>query len=123
MSSDLGRRFSIDAERVYLTGMSGGARVAMQVALGSNTIAGVIASSAGFPDSQPRRSVPFAVYGTAGTDDFNYVEMRMLDRALTSPHRLAIFLGRTHAAHRCGGRRGHRMDGGPGDEERPALSR
>ena len=93
MSSDLGRRFSIDAERIYLTGMSGGARVAMQVALGSNTIAGVIASSAGFPDSQPRRSVPFAVYGTAGTDDFNYVEMRMLDRALTSPHRLAIFPG------------------------------
>ncbi len=93
MSSDLGRRFSIDAERIYLTGMSGGARVAMQVALGSNTIAGVIASSAGFPDSQPRRSVPFAVYGTAGTDDFNYVEMRMLDRALTSPHRLAIFSG------------------------------
>jgi poly(3-hydroxybutyrate) depolymerase len=93
MSSDLGRRFSIDAERIYLTGMSGGARVAMQVALGSNTITGVIASSAGFPDSQPRRSVPFAVYGTAGTDDFNYVEMRMLDRALTSPHRLAIFSG------------------------------
>src|SRR6185295_7378011 len=38
MSSDLGRRFPIDAERMYLTGMSGGARVAMQVALGSNTI-------------------------------------------------------------------------------------
>jgi dienelactone hydrolase len=93
MSSDLGRRFSIDAQRVYLTGMSGGARVAMQVALGSNTIAGVIASSAGFPDSQTRESVPFAVYGTAGDEDFNYIEMRMLDRALTSPHRLTIFPG------------------------------
>jgi poly(3-hydroxybutyrate) depolymerase len=93
MSQDLGRRFSIDAQRVYLTGMSGGARVAMQVALGSNTIAGVIASSAGFPDSQPHAAVPFAVYGTAGNEDFNYIEMRMLDRALISPHRLAIFSG------------------------------
>ena len=93
MSADLGRRFSIDAERLYLTGMSGGARVAMQVALGKNNIAGVIASSAGFPDSQSRAAVPFAVFGTAGTEDFNYIEMRLLDRNLTSPHHLAVFSG------------------------------
>jgi len=92
-SADLGQRFSIDKERLYLTGHSGGARVAMQVALGRNNIAGVIASSAGYPDSQPRTSVPFAVFATAGTEDFNYIEMRMLDRKLTSPHALAIFLG------------------------------
>jgi hypothetical protein len=66
----------------------------MQVALGkNNNIAGVIASSAGYPDSQPRTSVPFAVFGTAGTDDFNYLEMRRLDRKLTSPHHLAVFNG------------------------------
>jgi hypothetical protein len=35
----------------------------------------------------------FAVFGTAGTEDFNYIEMRMLDRHLTSPHRLALFPG------------------------------
>jgi dienelactone hydrolase len=93
MSNDLPRRFSIDPERVYATGMSGGARVAMQVALGKNNIAGVIASSAGYPDSQPRGSVPFAVFGTAGTEDFNYLEMRLLDRKLTTPHRLAVFSG------------------------------
>ena len=93
MSADLGRRFSIDAKRVYLTGMSGGARVALQVALGKNDIAGVIASSAGYPDSRPRASVPFAVFGTAGTEDFNYLEMRQLDRKLTSPHYLAVFSG------------------------------
>src|SRR6185436_18956147 len=93
VSTDLGQRFSIDAERLYLTGLSGGARVAMMVALGKNNIAGVIASSAGFPDSQPRASVPFAVFGTAGTEDFNYIEMRQLDRKLTSPHRLVVFDG------------------------------
>src|SRR5207342_3233467 len=86
MSADLGRRFSIDAERLYLTGLSGGARVAMQVALGKNNIAGVIASSAGYPDSQPRATVPFPVFATAGTEDFNHLELRQLDRALTTPH-------------------------------------
>ena len=93
MALDLGQRFAIDARRVYLTGMSGGARVALQVALGTNAIAGVIASSAGFPDNQPRRTVPFAVFGTAGAEDFNYLEMRAMDRRLTSPHRLAVFDG------------------------------
>jgi hypothetical protein len=93
MGSDLGRRFPIDSRRIYLTGMSGGARVAMQIALGNNNIAGVIASSAGYPDSQPRATVPFAVFGTTGTEDFNYIEMRQLDRKLTSPHHLVVFNG------------------------------
>jgi hypothetical protein len=93
MSSDVGRRFAIDGRRVYLAGMSGGARVATGIALGNNSIAGVIASSAGYPDSQPRGTVPFAIFGTAGTEDFNYIEMRQLDRKLTSPHFLAVFNG------------------------------
>ena len=93
MSADVSRRLSIDPRRVYLTGMSGGARVALGIALAGNTIAGVIASSAGYPDSQPRANVPFAVFSTAGTEDFNYVEMRLLDRKLSSPHFLAVFQG------------------------------
>jgi pimeloyl-ACP methyl ester carboxylesterase len=93
MATDLGQRLSIDPQRIYLTGLSGGARVAMQVALTNAHIAGVIASSGGYPDSRPRSKVGFAVFGTAGTEDFNYLEMRMLDRKLTSPHRLAVFTG------------------------------
>ena len=93
MSTDVGRRFSIDPQRVYLAGMSGGVRVAMAIALAGNNIAGVIASSAGYPDSQPRAKVPFAVFSTAGTEDFNYLEMRLLDRKLSSPHFLAVFQG------------------------------
>ena len=90
---DIDARFAIDPQRIYLTGHSGGARVAMQVALANKTIAGVIASSGGYHDSQPRAKVTFAVFGTAGTDDFNYIEMRLLDRKLTTPHRLGIFEG------------------------------
>jgi hypothetical protein len=33
------------------------------------------------------------VFGTAGNEDFNYLEMRRLDRELTSPHHLAVFVG------------------------------
>jgi hypothetical protein len=93
MSGDLGQRFSIDSDRIYLTGLSGGARIAMQVALGNRNIAGVIASSAGYPDAKPRSSLAFPVFGTAGIDDFNYIEMRQLDRKLTSPHHLEVFNG------------------------------
>ena len=93
MTADIGRRFAVDPQRVYLAGMSGGARVATGIALANPLIAGVIASSAGFPDSQPRTSVTFAVFATAGTEDFNYMEMRQLDRRLASPHFLAVFRG------------------------------
>ena len=93
MPLDVGRRFNIDPRRVYLTGMSGGARVALEVALANIDIAGVIASAAGYPDAKPRAKVSFPIYGTTGTEDFNYLEMRMLDRKLTTPHYLAIFHG------------------------------
>lgn len=94
MVADVSRRFSINPQRVYLTGMSGGARVATGIALGNKSnIAGVIASSAGYPDAKPREKLTFAVFGTAGTEDFNYLEMRLLDRKLSSPHFLAVFRG------------------------------
>jgi poly(3-hydroxybutyrate) depolymerase len=93
VTADVGQRFAVDPRRVYATGMSGGARVAMQLALANDAVAGVIASSAGFPDSEPRASVKFAVFATAGNDDFNYIEMRLLDRRLKTPHRLVVFDG------------------------------
>ena len=67
MIMDVGQRFNVDPQRVYLAGMSGGARVATGIALGNKNIAGV--------------------------EDFNYMEMRLLDRKLTSPHFLAVFQG------------------------------
>src|SRR3989454_1955839 len=50
MTKDTLQRFSIDDNRVYVTGFSGGARVALQLAqLCQDCLAGVIASGAGFP--------------------------------------------------------------------------
>jgi poly(3-hydroxybutyrate) depolymerase len=101
MTTDAAERLAVDPKRVYLAGMSGGARVALQVALASASasskdvagVAGVMASSAGYPDGRPRKTLPFPIFATAGTDDFNHLEMRQLDRALTTPHHLAIFKG------------------------------
>jgi hypothetical protein len=94
MSTDVMTRFHVDLKRIYTAGMSGGARVALGVALSSSTkIAGVMASSAGYPDGTVRKTVPFPIFATAGTEDFNLSEMRELDRELTTPHRLAIFEG------------------------------
>ena len=94
MLEDLQARFSIDPKRLYAAGQSGGARFAMDLALSTKQFAGVIASSAGF--AHPRGgevALDFAVFGTAGTDDFNYQEMRRFDRQLSSPHRVQIFAG------------------------------
>lgn len=95
MPADVTARFSVDTKRVYTAGFSGGARVAMHVAESSGKIAGVIACSAGFPDGHAHKSALFPIYATVGTEDFNYLEMRELDRTLTTPHRLVIFEG-TH---------------------------
>jgi dienelactone hydrolase len=89
MMGDLERRFSIDPKRMYTAGQSGGARVAMQIALDSSEIAGVFASSAGFPDDVPK-TVPFAIFGKTAADDFNYLELRALDRVVATPHRVVI---------------------------------
>ena len=92
MTADVKARFSIDPKRVYTAGMSGGARVAMKIALESRQIAGVFASSAGFPDEFIAR-LPFPVFGSAGTDDFNHLEMFQLDRRMASAHRVLYFEG------------------------------
>lgn len=94
MSNDVMSRFRVDERRVYVAGMSGGARVAFSIALGSPVkVAGVIASSAGYPDEKVRKTLGFPVFATAGTEDFNHLEMRRLDAALTTPHHLTIFDG------------------------------
>ena len=96
MVNDVAAHLMVDPGRFYAAGLSGGARVATQMALGG-LAKGVIACSAGFPDPGeiPRR-VPFAFFGTTGTEDFNYSEMKRLDQDLTDRkalHRLVIFNG------------------------------
>ncbi|HEV7473390.1 MAG TPA: hypothetical protein VGN90_05020 [Pyrinomonadaceae bacterium] len=96
--ADTHERFSIDEQRVYTTGFSGGARIASAVALSyRGAVAGVIAASGGLsPGARLSSSNPFVFFGTAGTDDFNFPEMQQLKRKLDETgtiNRLAIFAG------------------------------
>ena len=83
-------RFSIDQNRVYTAGMSGGARVAGLVAQSlaqshGGGAAGVILCGAGFSEAkQPEKPLPFPVFGVAGVEDFNWTELRQLHKALDS---------------------------------------
>lgn len=92
VSADIQQRLPIDPKRIYTAGMSGGARVAIMVAQNSPAIAGVFASSAGYSTAF-HESERFALFGSAGTEDFNYREMRIVERRMTSPHRVEVFEG------------------------------
>jgi len=83
---DTQARFFIDANRVYTTGFSGGARVASLVAQSlEGRIAGVILCGAGFSQGKvPAKPLSFPVFGVAGSEDFNWVELRQLNRTLDS---------------------------------------
>src|SRR5215470_6896099 len=83
---DTQARFSIDAKRVYTTGFSGGARVAGSVAQSSEgRIAGAILCGAGFSSEKaPAKPLPFPVFSIAGSEDFNWIELRQLNRTLDS---------------------------------------
>jgi predicted esterase len=99
INNDVADRFSVDERRAYATGFSGGARMALFFAARCNEcLAGVIASSAGFPSSMtPDASMHFSIFAAAGTDDFNFSEVRSLDEPLTKAgiaHRIQTFAGR-----------------------------
>lgn len=98
MVKDSQTKLSIDDNRVYAAGLSGGARIASLVANASKGyIVGVIACSGGFPpDLKPSRSIPFIFFSTAGTEDFNFTELNQLHRTLDEfsiPNKLEIFEG------------------------------
>src|SRR5689334_24443157 len=76
MWADTHARFAVDDRRVYEAGFSGTVRFAIHMALTApGSIAGVVASAAGFPPgAKPARDTPFLYYGGVGERDFNYYE-------------------------------------------------
>jgi predicted esterase len=87
MVQDTHTRLAIDDKRIYFAGLSGGARLAATLAQACKCAAGVLLNSAGFaPSSPPMADATFAVFGTAGTLDFNYPEVVNLDAKLATLH-------------------------------------
>lgn len=99
MLKDLPRLVSVDPPRLYLAGFSGTSRVAWVFGLAlKGNVAGIIGCGGGLPEVGPgiQEDLPFAYFGVAGSTDFNYQEMRRLDRDLEkvgANHRLAHFEG------------------------------
>lgn len=95
--TDTHRRFSIDEKRVYTTGFSGGARVAVGMAAGCGCVAGVIGSGAGFLSGlKPSPELDFIYFSAIGFDDYNYYEIRGLRKDLEKAkmiHRVEKFEG------------------------------
>jgi hypothetical protein len=87
--------YAIDPARVYTAGHSGGASAAWEIARGTGQIAGVIGSGQPGPGDQGK-PIAFAWFGTAGYDDFNFIEAKGIDLRMEragKPHRLALFPG------------------------------
>ncbi|PKP32876.1 MAG: hypothetical protein CVU00_11230 [Bacteroidetes bacterium HGW-Bacteroidetes-17] len=78
MAEDVETRFSVNQDRKYLCGFSGGSRGAMAIAVLSGNVKGVIGCGAGFPDLKeycPTSESAFVYYGLVGNADMNYLEM------------------------------------------------
>jgi predicted esterase len=93
------QRYRIDRRRIYLAGLSGTAKTLWTRAdMLAPLLAGMIGVGGGRPpELGPLRRPPgFAFAGIAGSDDFNYFEMRDLDAALSdsgATRRLFVFDG------------------------------
>jgi len=83
--SDVLSRFSVDPDRIYVAGFSGGARLASTLAVLSDGIRGVIACGAAFSPhagQMPLPGAPFAFAGIVGSRDMNYQELLQADQWL-----------------------------------------
>ena len=96
--ADTHSRFSLDTDRLYVAGFSGGARAAILVGQALNEkIAGAILCGGGFPPSvKPSASIRFPIAIAVGTEDCFFPELRALNRILYSfdiPHHFETFQG------------------------------
>ena len=85
--ADAQNRLSINTQRIYLLGFSGGARVANGITITNGAIEGVICCGAAAPGTNsknPRNN--YTWLGIAGTEDFNYTEMRKYDMVDLAGH-------------------------------------
>ncbi len=76
MTDDAKTEYSLDVNRQYAAGFSGGGRVALYLATKTGKIKGIITCGAGIPGFNPQTAAgKFDVFGIAGREDFNYDEV------------------------------------------------
>ncbi len=91
--ADVGNRLSVNTQRMYVLGFSGGARVANALVITNGSIAAAIccgASAPMFNSNAPRSNYSFL--GIVGNEDFNYVEMKKYDMIDLAGHNMKHLL-------------------------------
>ncbi len=89
---DVEKRFSLDPQRIYTAGFSGGARIAAGIGLFNKSIAGAMGFEAGFPGIRQIPDNHLTWVGVVGNKDFNYLEMKNLEDRLNSLGMKNLFL-------------------------------
>ncbi|MDP4284947.1 MAG: hypothetical protein Q8891_11015 [Bacteroidota bacterium] len=96
LSDDLKARLSINENRLYTCGFSGGAKVATYLALHHPEIKGVIANGAGLPDIMNAGNFNFSYTAIAGEGDMNMTDLVAITSGLDKTktrHRIIFFDG------------------------------
>jgi len=93
---DTQNRLKINANRTYLCGFSGGAKVATYLALHHDQIKGVIANGAGLPEITQAGNFNFSFTAIAGEGDLNMTDLLAIANGLEQTqtrHRILFFNG------------------------------
>ena len=97
---DTNKKFSLDQNRVYTSGFSGGSRAAIAIASITDKVTGVIGCGAGFPPNpgyRPDKNDTFDYAGIVGDMDMNYQEHFQVQHSLNQlgiTNKLLHFHGR-----------------------------
>lgn len=85
--ADVQVRCSVNAQRIYLLGFSGGARIANGITMSNGSITGAICCGAAAPaNATPNPRSNYFFMAIAGNADFNYTEIRKYDKVELAGH-------------------------------------
>ena len=96
MNEDVPKRSSVNNDRIYLCGFSGGAKVATFLGLRFPQIKGIIANGAGLEDITTAGNFKFSYTAITGNGDLNMTDLVSIDKILdktTTLHRIIFFDG------------------------------
>jgi predicted esterase len=96
MNADVQKRVAMNADRIYLCGFSGGAKVATYLALRLPGIKGVIANGAGLEDITTAGNFTFSFTAVTGNGDLNMTDLVSIDKILdntSTQHQIIFFDG------------------------------
>lgn len=96
---DIQNRLSVDFDRLYVGGFSGGSRIASYVMLKEYGYAGLVSCGAGWMKVKEPLQNKFCFIGIAGSEDFNLTELSALDKQLDTNNNVSNALVEFEGKH------------------------